>query len=63
MELGGRRMTIPVLNTNVASVVGWDAAAVDDDSEDDEAGTCQDLDDANDEFDLYSCQLTCILPT
>jgi hypothetical protein len=44
---------IPVSCTNVASVVSWDAATVDNDAEDDEAGTGNDLDDADDKFDLF----------
>jgi hypothetical protein len=43
---------LPVLRANVASVIRWNAANVDDDSKDDEASASADLDETDDEFDL-----------
>jgi len=43
---------MPVSSANVTSVVGWDAAAVDHDSKNDEAQYSDDFDDGQDEFDL-----------
>lgn len=43
---------MPVLRADVASRVCGYAAGVDNDAEDDEADTCYDLDDGEDEFDL-----------
>lgn len=48
------RVKIPVSCTNVASVVGRDAADVDDDTKDHEAYAGEDLDDTEDEFDLFN---------
>ena len=44
---------LPVFRTNVAPGVCWDASTVDDDSKDDESCASQDLDDTNDELDLF----------
>lgn len=44
---------VPVLRADVASRVRGYAAGVDDDAEDDEADTCDNLDDSEDEFDLW----------
>lgn len=46
-------MILPVSCTNVASVIGGDATAVDDDSQDHEAYAGGDLHYAEDEFDLF----------
>ena len=43
---------LPVSSTNVTSVVCWNAAAVDDYSQDDEAYASNDLHQAENEFDL-----------
>ena len=43
---------MPVAPTDVAAIVGRNAAAVDDDGEDDEPYTSDDLDDGEDEFDF-----------
>jgi hypothetical protein len=45
-------MKLPVSCTNIASVVGWNATAVDDYSKDDEACAGDDLEDTECEFDL-----------
>ena len=43
---------MPVLAANIATVIGRNAAAIDDDGEDDEACTGDDLDDGEDEFNF-----------
>lgn len=47
------RMKLPVSCTNVASVVCWNATAINDYSKDHEADTGDDLDHTEDEFDLF----------
>lgn len=47
-------MYLPVSCANVASVVGRDASAVGDDSEDHEADASGDLDETDDEFNLLT---------
>lgn len=47
------RKSLPVSCTNVAAVIGGDTTTVDDDSENHEAETGSDLDDADNEFDLF----------
>lgn len=45
-------MKLPISCTDVASVICWDATAVDDDSKEYETYTGDDLDNTEDEFDL-----------
>ena len=61
----GRLGSLPVSSTDVATIVGRHTSAVDNDTEDDEANTGGDLNDAEDEFDftvaadtedLYDCE-------
>jgi len=47
-----RTWLVPVVSTNVASGIGRNSTAVDDNTEDDEADNGSDLDDAENEFDL-----------
>ncbi len=44
---------MPVSRTDITSVVGWNATAVDDYAKEDEACAGDDLDDTEDEFDLF----------
>ena len=47
-----RTWLVPIVSTNVASGIGRNSTAVDDNTEDDEADDGSDLDDAKNEFDL-----------
>jgi hypothetical protein len=48
---------VPVLGANVASGIGRDTSAVDDDSENHETKTGNDLDDTDNKFDLEKVSL------